>query len=143
MIAIWSERWQAPDERPRSIEATLREYGIAVHRGGDYDHWDLEVRRGMLGVVRLLLANEDYPAGKQLLRFRIWPLCQPGVTLSILLLGALSLWAALDRAWVACAILGSVVVLLVLSTLGECAVASAAAISALRKLDEDERDALR
>jgi hypothetical protein len=34
-------------------------------------------------------------------------------------------------------------VLLVLGTLGECAVASAAALSALRKLDEDERDALR
>ena len=142
-IAIWSERWQAPDERPRSIEATLRGYGIAVHRGGDYDRWDLEVRRGMLGVVRLLMANEDYPAGKQLLRFRIWPLCSRGVPLLTLLFVALSLWAALDRAWVACAILGGVSVLLVLGTLGECAVASAAALSALRKLDEDERDALR
>jgi O-antigen biosynthesis protein len=142
-IAIWSERWQAPDERPRSIEATLRGYGIAVHRGGDFDRWDMEVRRGMLGVVRLLMANEDYPAGKQLLRFRIWPLCQPGVPLVILLLVALSSWAALDRAWVACAILGVAAVLLVLRTLSECAVASAAALSALRKLDEDERDALR
>jgi len=142
-IAIWSERWQAPDERPRSIEAALRGYGIAVHRGGDYDRWDLEVRRGMLGVVRLLMANEDYPAGKQLLRFRIWPLCPPSVPVLILLFVALSLWAALDRAWVACAILGGVAVLVVLRTLGECAVASAAALSALRKLDEDERDALR
>jgi O-antigen biosynthesis protein len=142
-IAIWSERWQAPDERPRSIEATLRGYGIAVHRGGDYDRWDLEMRRGMLGVVRLLMANEDYPAGKQLLRFRIWPLCSRGVPLLTLLFVALSLWAALDLAWVACAILGGIAVLLVLGTLGECAVASAAALGALRKLDEDERDALR
>jgi len=142
-IAIWSEHWQAPNERPRSIEATLRGYGIAVHRGGNYDRWDLEVRRGMLGGVRLLVANEDYPAGKQLLRFRIWPLCQPRVPLMTLLLVALSLWAALDRAWVACVILGTVAVLLVLRAFEECAVASAAALSALRKLDEDERDALR
>ena len=116
---------------------------MAVHRGGDYDRWDLAVRRGMLGVVRLLMANEDYPAGKQLLRFRFWPLCQPGVPLLTLLFVSLSLWAALDRAWVACAILGGIAVLLVLGTLGECAVASAAALGALRKLDEDERDALR
>src|SRR5215204_5877396 len=142
-IAVWSERWQAPDERPRSIEATLRGYGIAVHRGGDYDRWDLEVRREMLGVVRLLMANEEYPEGKQLLRFRIWPLVPTGVPLLTLLFVALSLWAALDRAWVACAILGGVAVLVVLRTLQECAVASAAALSALRKLDEDERDALR
>ena len=40
-------------------------------------------------------------------------------------------------------IFGAIAVLLVLGTLGECAVASAAALGALRKLDEDERDALR
>ena len=141
--AFWSERWQAPDERLRSIEATLREYGLAVHRGGDYDRWDLEVRSGMLGAVRLLMANEEYPAGKQLLRFRIWPLWSAGVPLLILLFVGLSLWAALDQAWVVCAILGGVAVLLVLLTLGEYAVATAAALSALRKLDEDERDASR
>jgi O-antigen biosynthesis protein len=141
--AFWSERWQAPDERLRSIEATLREYGLAVHRGGDYDRWDLEVRRGMLGAVRLLMANEEYPAGKQLLRFRIWPLWSAGVPLLILLFVGLSLWAALDQAWVACAILDGVAVLLVLLALGDYAVATAAALSALRKLDEHERDASR
>jgi GT2 family glycosyltransferase len=141
-IAIWSEHWQAPEERLRSIEASLREYGIAVHRGGDYDRWDLEVRRGILGAVRLLLANEEYPGGKQLLRFRICPLYPLGVPLLSLLFVALTLWAALDRAWIVCAILGGVTVLLVLGTLQECAVASAAALRALRKLDEEGRDAL-
>jgi hypothetical protein len=121
----------------------LRNYGIAVHRGGDYDRWDLEVRRGMLGAVRLLMANEEYPAGKQLLRFRTWPLCPPSVTFLILLFVALSLWAALDGAWVVCMILGAVAVLPVLRTLQECAGATAAALSALRKLEEDERDAFR
>jgi len=142
-IAIWSERWQAPDERLRSIETSLREYGIAVHRGGDYDRWDLEVRRGMLGAVRLLMANEEYPTGKQLLRFRTWTLCPPGVPLLTLLFVALSLWAALDQAWVVCAILGGFAALLVLGTLQHCAIASTATLSMLRKLEEDERDALR
>jgi hypothetical protein len=77
------------------------------------------------------------------LRFRIWPLCPPGAPLLILLFVALSLGAALDRAWVACAVLGGVAVLVVLRTLQECAVASAAALGAIRELDEDERDALR
>jgi hypothetical protein len=142
-IAVWSERWRAPDERPRSIEATLRGYGIAVRRGGDYDRWDLEVRRGMLGAVRLRAANEDYPAGKQQVRFRIWPVCPPGVPLLTGLFVALCLWAALDRAWVACALLGGVAVLVALRALGECAGASAAALGALRELEEDEREAMR
>jgi O-antigen biosynthesis protein len=142
-IAIWSERWQAPDERLRSIEATLRGYGVAVHRGGDYDRWDLEVRGGMLGVVRLLMANEEYPAGKQLLRFRIWPRWPSGVPLLTLLFAALGLWAALDGAWVVCAILGAAAVLLALRALQECAVASAVALSVLEKLKEDEREPLR
>ena len=142
-IAIWSERWQASEERLRSIESSLREYGVAVSRGGDYDRWDLEVRRGMLGAVRLLMANEDYPTGKQLLRFRIWPVCPPGVALLTLPFVALSLWAALDRAWVVCAILGGLAVVLILGTFQECAVASAAALRALRRLDEDELNSLR
>jgi len=93
----------------------------------------------MLGAVRLFMANEEYPGGKQLLRFRVWPLCPPGVPLLPLLSGALSLWPALDQAWAVCAILGGVAMLLVLGTLQECAVASAATLSVLRKLEEDER----
>jgi O-antigen biosynthesis protein len=141
-LAIWSERWQGPEERLRSIEATLRGYGVAVHRGGDYDRWDLEARGGMLGVVRLLMANEEYPAGKQLLRFRIWPRWPSGVPLLTLLFAALSLWAALDGAWVVCAILGAAAVLLALRALQECAVASAVALSVIEKLKEDEREPL-
>jgi len=44
---------------------------------------------------------------------------------------------------VVCAILSGVAILLVLRTLQECAVATAATLSTLRKLDEVERDALR
>ena len=117
--------------------------GIVVRRGGDYDRWDLEVRGGTLGAARLLMSNEDYPGGKQQLRFRIRPLCPAGVQLLTLLFVALSLWAALDQAWVACVVLGGVAGLVVLRTLKECAVASAAAIGVLRKLDEDERDVSR
>src|SRR5215211_5213634 len=138
---IWSERWHAAEERLQSIEAIFREHVITVHRGGNYDRWDLEMRRGMLGAVRLLMSIEEYPAGKQLLRFRTWPLCPPGIPLLTLVCIALSLWAALDRAWVACMILGAVAVLLALGTLLECAGATAATLRALRKLDEDEREA--
>jgi O-antigen biosynthesis protein len=97
----------------------------------------------MLGVVRLLMANEEYPAGKQLLRFRIWPRWPSGVPLLTLLFAALGLWAALDGAWVVCAILGAAAVLLALRALQECAVASAVALSVLEKLKEDEREPLR
>jgi GT2 family glycosyltransferase len=138
---IWSERWQASDERLRSVEAALRAAGAVVLRGGDYDRCDLEVRGGMLGAARMCLALEDHDGGRQLVRFRTWPRCSPtGLTLP-LLFAALSTGAALDRAWVACAILSATALPLALLTLQECAAATATLIRALRAAGEGEPDA--
>jgi GT2 family glycosyltransferase len=138
--AIWSEHWQASSERLQFLEVTLREYGTAVLRGGDYDCWDLAVRRGMLGGVRVLMSNEEHDGGKQLLRFRTWPLRTPKFPLLILLFAALSLWAALDHSWVVSTILGGSAVLLASLGLLECGAATATVLGALRKLEEIERD---
>jgi O-antigen biosynthesis protein len=84
---IWSEGWNVPEKTLQSMEADLRAYGVAFRRGGNYDRWDLEVRRGMHGAVRLLMANQVHEAGKkQLLIFRTWPLCSPSVLVITLLL---------------------------------------------------------
>jgi glycosyltransferase involved in cell wall biosynthesis len=127
---LWSEQWQGPDERLQTIEATLKAAGAATRRGGDYERWDLEVRGGLLGAGRLLLAVEDHGAG-QLVRFRWWPRCSYAAIAFTLLFGALAGAATLDRGWAAAAILGATALLIAFRTLLECAGASATISRAL------------
>ena len=130
---IWSEHWQAPEEWLRSIEGVLRSQGGTVLRGGDYDRWDLEVRRGIFGAVRARMAVEEHGAGRQLVRFRLWPRTSAKGVLLALLLAALSTGAAFDEALAASAILGGVAALLALSIVQECAASMAAVLRALRQ----------
>jgi hypothetical protein len=70
---VWSEEWNSAEARLTAIEEDLVRDGAVTRRGGDFDRWDLEVRGGLLGSARMLMAIEEHGAGKQLLRFRIWP----------------------------------------------------------------------
>ena len=55
------------------LEKALRRIGGVVFSGGDYERWDLYVRGGMLGSMRLRVAVEEHGAGRQLVRIRSWP----------------------------------------------------------------------
>ena len=136
MLAIWSEHWQEPTERLQALEVFLRVRGALVRRGGDYDRWDLEVRGGMLGAIRILMAVEDSGAGTQFVRFGSWPTCAPGAVVLSLLFTALAIGAAIDHAWTATTMLGTVAVLLALRTLQECASATTAVLRALKQQKE-------
>jgi hypothetical protein len=129
--ALWSERWRAPTERLHSIESALRAAGTCVLRGGDYDRWDLEVRGGILGTARMCIATEEPGAGRQLVRFRLWPRYSAKGLVLTLLFAVLSTGAALDHAWAASAMLGVVAMLLALRTLQECGTAMAAVLRVL------------
>lgn len=135
---VWSECWRAPDEWLRSIERILRADGAVTLSGGDYDHWDLEVRGGMFGATRTRMAIEEHGAGRQLARFKVWPRFSAKVLVLILLFAVLSAAAAFDRAWAASAILGAVAVLLPLSTFQECTSAMATVLRTLRRLGVEE-----
>jgi hypothetical protein len=135
-LTIWSEHWQASEERLRSVEEALRASGAIVRQGGVYDSWDLEVRGGMFGSARTCMALEDHDAGRQFVRFRVWPrLSSKGIVLT-LLFAALFTGAALDQAWVAGAIFSVVFLLLALFTLEECAAATGSVFRALRIVEE-------
>jgi GT2 family glycosyltransferase len=140
-IVVWSERWRASEQWLISIEAALRACHVSARRGGDYDRWDLEVRRGMLGAVRLRMLNEEHGAGRQLLRFRTCPSLKfsaPLLTATLLL--ALCLGAALDGAWAACAILGGTAVLLAAGVFHGYAATTATVLRTLREIKEKERN---
>ena len=123
---IWCEDWQSCQERLQRTEATLRAKGIMVLKGGGYDRWDLEVRGGLLGYARTRMTIEEHGAGKQLVRFRIWPRCSRGGLMLMLLALALSPGAALDRSWIVCGILGITALLLLLLIFKECSSAMSA-----------------
>jgi hypothetical protein len=134
-FALWTEHWRDPNERLKSFEADLRKAGVHVRRGGDYDRWDLEVRAGLLGFARLLMAVEDHGAGNQFVRVRLWPQCSLLELLPIVLFASLSAAAALDHAWVASAIMGLLSLFLTLYSLRGYGSAVAAILRTLQHSD--------
>ena len=131
-LQLWSEQWQCPLARLQALEETLRSEGASSFRGGNYDHWDLEVRGGVLGAVRLLTTTEEHGAGKQLVRFRLWPKCSVQGSALILLLLASVTGAVWDHAWYSATILLLMAVLPLCRMLQECAGAMATVRHALK-----------
>ncbi len=132
-VTLWSETWRSPENWLGSLEETLRKQSAAVFRGGDFNDWDLEIRGGLCGSVRTLMAIEEHGAGKQLVRFRAWTRCSPvGIAITGLF-ALLSCWAALDQAWMAFALLSAATGTLVFRMLTECSVATASLLNALKQ----------
>src|SRR5206468_7149436 len=131
----WTEHWRDPNERLKCFEADLRKAGAYVRRGGDYDRWDLEIRSGMLGFARLLMAVEDHGAGNQFVRVRLWPKCSLLELLLPVLSVSLSVAAALDNAWEAAATLGLLSLFPTIYSLRRCGGAVAALLRTLRHSD--------
>jgi glycosyltransferase involved in cell wall biosynthesis len=123
---LWSDGWRAPYERLQQIEFALRSSGTAFRRGGDLDRWDLEVRGGILGAARTLMAVEEHGAGRQLVRLRVWPRWSPIAPMLVLLLGGVALVASFGQAWPAVGLASAGIVLIALGWLQESAGAAAA-----------------
>jgi glycosyl transferase family 2 len=124
---LWRERgWTAP-EYLQHIRQALREVGAAVNAGGDFDRWDLEVRLGMLGTTRVLMATEEHGAGRQLLRFRVRPHASPGTLAAIVGALALAGGAVASEAWLTAAVIGAAATLV----LGRALIDQGRAVSAV------------
>ena len=106
-LTVWSEQWRAPRSWLERMEAALVERGVLTCRGGAYDRWELELREGVFGSVRMRMAVEEHGAGKQQLLIRLWPRSGPVTTAAILVLGGFAVGAAADGAWAAYVVLVS------------------------------------
>lgn len=135
---IWSERWQSSEERLQHIEATLKADGAIILRGGNYDRWDLEVRGGLFGNVRMRMAVEEHGAGKQLVRIRSWPIFSLPWLVLTLLFAALYIITIINRAWPA-PVLGLIAMLLASRALEDCGTATASCLYALKQQRGDTR----
>jgi GT2 family glycosyltransferase len=133
-FSIWSEQWREPNAWVASVEAALRAERAILGRGGEYDRWDVEVRGGALASVRLLVAIEEHGTGRQLVRIRVWPRWSRGALALLGVGAALTVGAALERAWGASVALGVTPLLLSLCMVEQAAGAGGAVSRALSRL---------
>jgi hypothetical protein len=142
VVSIWSEHWRSTEDRLASLESAVRAAGLPVRRGGDFDAWDLEVRGGALGSVRLLMAIEEHGAGRQFVRVRVWP---RGSRVGLAIAGAAAAMAGAALAgghWAPAGLMGGAALLTGLRVARACAAAAAAALHALQDKDEAEKHVL-
>ena len=131
---VWAERWRPGVGWVEALERALRDGPGLVVCGGEYDHWDLEVRGGTLGAARLAVVVEDHDGGRQLARFRSCPRLSPGAVLVGFMLTALAAGAGAAGAPVVAAALGAGTLALWATMLRQAAVASGAAVRAMRRV---------
>ena len=132
--SVWREEWEDPLQTLDRLEKILLADGMVSNIGDEYDRWDIEARAGPLGRARLLMVNEEHGAGRQMLRFRVWPKWKRRAIAGIVIFAGLSSLAALDGAWLASAVLGAGALTIVLRSLYESATATKATAEAIDKL---------
>ncbi len=98
-FAIWSEKWRSADDRLMELEASLKSEGLCVQRGGDFDRWDLSLRSGVFGSIRLRLAIEEHGGGKQLVRLRTWPVFPRIYLVVVTMLVVLGVFDLYAKSW--------------------------------------------
>jgi GT2 family glycosyltransferase len=140
--SIWCERWKSPEDRLQRVESELRQEGLVVRHGSEYDRWDLRVRGGILGATRIRMAVEEHGSGRQLVLYRSWPKLSRGGLVLPALFAALSLGAALDGASVAGAVLGAISLFLAGYAIRDCGTATGIVLRVInRQAQESESDA--
>jgi hypothetical protein len=131
---VWKERWAESSERVREIKAALQSHGAIIRHGGEYDHWDLEIRGGLFGCLRVYVAIEEHRDGKQMILLRskpkafLPPLFVTGV------FAVLSILALIDQAWIASTLLGSITALLITRIMGDLSSATSTYLRAVKQV---------
>ncbi len=127
-IRIWKEQWRDPAERMTAVESALCFQGAVTRRGSDFDRYDLEVRGGLFGAVRLRIAIEDHGGGRQMVLLRAWPMIHLPVLCITIFFAVVCSLAVIDHAWIAASLLGAFAMIFGARSLGDCS----AAMSTLR-----------
>ncbi|HEU4735686.1 MAG TPA: glycosyltransferase [Solirubrobacterales bacterium] len=140
-LALWSERWREHESRLSELQSCLIEDGAIVHSGGPFDRWDLEVRTGPLGAVRLRTTVEEHGGGRQLTRVRAWPkLARMAWLLPSLAVVAAAAWLDGEPAFALALALSAVAGALVMTM--DCASAMGLSLRELSRIEErDKREA--
>jgi GT2 family glycosyltransferase len=136
-VEVWSESWQAPQARLQQLQDSLAARGGLVRSGGPFDRWDLELRAGPLGGVKIRTAVEEHGSGRQLLRARIWPRATGRGFAAVIALAVLIAYALLEgQLGVGITLAIGLIALLAFGVEGT-GTALSLAISQLRRMEEE------
>jgi len=137
-LAFWSEKWRCAEDYLQALHESMQAAGAPIQLGGDYDHWDLQIRGGLLASVRILMAAEDHARGRQLIRFELRP--RHGVIARILtsIFAALAIMAVVSGAVFAGAMLGLIAAAVGCRSVLEQSAALATALDAASRLLEQK-----
>jgi hypothetical protein len=98
-FVLWSEAWRSAEDRLADLEAFLKQEGMCVQRGGDFDRWDLMCRSGTFGSLRIRLVMEEHGNGRQLARLRTWPTVPRVILMILVTLIGLGIFDLSARSW--------------------------------------------
>jgi GT2 family glycosyltransferase len=136
-VEVWSENWQEPQSRLQQLQDSLAASGGLVRSGGPFDRWDLELRAGPLGGVKIRTAVEEHGSGRQLLRARIWPRATGRGLAAAIVLAGLTVYALLEgQVGIGLTLAIAMIVLLAFGLEGT-GTALSLAVSQLRRMEED------
>ena len=139
---IWSEKWMDPEARLEAFERTAQRIGPMPSRGDDHARWDFEIKGGMFGSVRVLMAIEEHGEGKQLLRLSAWPQVSPGPLVLVGCCVAACVIAGVLDLMVLAIVLGTLALLTSVRAVRDCAVASAAYVDVVSEWTDTTDDAI-
>jgi GT2 family glycosyltransferase len=139
-VAVWSETWTAPGAWVEQLEDRLAAHGGFVHSGGPFDRWDLDLRAGALGSVRLRAVAEEHGFGHQLLRVRIWPRASLSGLVSALLLTLLAAFAVHQHRVGVAVVIGLLVAFVVIIAVEGTATSTRMAMAAVEELQQRAGD---
>jgi len=140
-FSVWSERWMRPDQWLTSLEGYLKAARVPLIRGGDFDHWDLEINGGFFGGARLLIAVEDHEGSKQYVRISVWSHPSEWALGLSILFGAVGLGALFADAFLAAGILLGAASIILFRFRHEALTAAASFSEAIEALDRYRQNA--
>jgi GT2 family glycosyltransferase len=132
-ISVWCNNWIEPVIRRQQLEHDLRQSLPHIKRGGVFDNWDLWVKGGVFGGVKIQMAAEDHAQRKQYLRFKLiphWPLMSRYILFSMILFITISVY---QKEWYAVGILSTLCLLFFLRVFSDFAIASGWSLEAMKK----------
>jgi O-antigen biosynthesis protein len=118
--ALWTEDWAEPAQRVAKILTHLQSNRAIALCGDEFARWDIEVRGGMFGAARMLMAVEDHGAGAQYVRTRVWCRCRRPARVVCVTSAVLAACALVSGGWLAAGTFLSLLLLVGLWTVKQC-----------------------